>query len=288
MDNYLGAAPGAIAVATLSGPSGIAFTRVSHAGAGTGLSDPVAAEPAALVAFHFRPLLERELWVDGHSVAVNPLAAGATSIVNLAGGAVAKLDSAYDCAQIYVPHARAHAFSLEHALPCVLQRPLLESDDPVLTQMGMLCAHLVACPDQMNSLLEDAVVSTVLARLAYAQGWRMVPLGQGAGLAPWQQRRVKDMIEASLAGGLRLDELAGACGLSSGHFSRAFKQSTGMPPYRWLQLRRIERAKQLLKSGTLTLAEVALACGFADQSHLSRQFRRVVGAPPARWRRGLG
>lgn len=287
LDHPIAAPPGTAAVAAVQGPSGILFTRVSHAGAGAGMSEPVPPQPGALVAFHLQPLLDHELWVDGQSVSTTPLMQGMTSVVNLASGAVAHLGSGFDCAQMYLPLATARAFSTEHDLPCVLQRPLLETDDPVLTQMGLLCAHLVAAPAQMNCLLEDALVNAVLARLAHGQGWSLAPVRAASGLAPWQLRRAKDMIEASLAGGLRLEALAGACELSTGHFSRAFKQSTGMPPYRWLQRRRIERAKELLATGRLSLADVALACGFVDQSHLSRQFRRLVGVPPAQWRRAV-
>lgn len=277
-----------VSLNTLHAPSGMAITRISHDGAGIGMSDPLPAQAAALVAFHLQPLLDHELWVDGQPVANTPLAQGMTSVVNLTGGAVARLGSAFDCSQIYLPLATAHSFSVEHELPCVLQRPLLEMADPVLAQMGQLCAFLVNAPEQMNSLLEDAVVGTVLARLAHAHGWSLPSVRIGAGLAPWQLRRAKEMIDASIANVLRLEELAAACGLSTGHFSRAFKQSTGMPPYRWLQQRRIDRAKQFLIAGQLSLAEVALVCGFTDQSHLSRQFRRVVGTPPAQWRRGYG
>lgn len=275
-------------MSVVSAPSGMTFARVLHTGTGTGMSDPLPAQAAALVAFHLRPLLDHELWVNGQAVTDSPVPQGTTSIVSLAGGAVARLGSAFDCSQIYLPLATARAFSNEHNLPCVLQRPLLEMDDPVLTQMGLLCAHLVASPEQMNSLLEDAVVGAVLARLAHGQGWTLPVARVHAGLAPRQLRRAKEMIEASLSGALRLEELAAACELSAGHFSRAFKQSTGMPPYRWLQQRRIERVKQYLQEGQLSLAEVALACGFTDQSHLSRQFLRMVGMPPARWRRALG
>jgi AraC-like DNA-binding protein len=105
------------------------------------------------------------------------------------------------------------------------------------------------------------------------------------GLAPWQAQRAKALMNANLDGKLPLSQLAEECGLSTRHFARAFRQSTGVPPHRWLLARRVERAKDLLHDAALSLAEVALACGFADQSHFTRIFTSVAGLSPGVWRR---
>jgi AraC-like DNA-binding protein len=73
--------------------------------------------------------------------------------------------------------------------------------------------------------------------------------------------------------------------LSVSHFSRAFAVSIGLPPHRWLLNRRVERAKSMLSNAAPTLSEVAIACGFADQSHFTRTFTREVGISPGAWRR---
>ena len=89
----------------------------------------------------------------------------------------------------------------------------------------------------------------------------------------------------------RLDEtvpvakLAQACQLSPGHFARAFKQATGKPPHQWLTDQRLEKAKKLLVDTELALAEIAISCGFADQSHFTRVFSRSVRSSPGAWRR---
>jgi AraC family transcriptional regulator len=87
-----------------------------------------------------------------------------------------------------------------------------------------------------------------------------------------------------LAEDICLDDLAELTGLTSKHFARAFKQSTGLPPHQFLIARRIEVAKRRLTDGKTSLANIALACGFADQSHFTATFRKVVGVPPAIWR----
>jgi len=107
------------------------------------------------------------------------------------------------------------------------------------------------------------------------------------GLAAWQLRRAEQLVLAEAHRGLTVARMAAACRLSRGHFSKAFKESTGQPPHRWLMARRIERAQALLAGTTLTLAQVATECGFADQSHLTRAFTAAVGAPPGCWRKDL-
>jgi AraC-like DNA-binding protein len=79
--------------------------------------------------------------------------------------------------------------------------------------------------------------------------------------------------------------LARACGQSTKHFSRAFCQSIGLPPHQWLLQRRVDKAKQLLRDSRSPLADVAVDCGFADQSHFTRVFTRAVGISPGQWRR---
>jgi AraC-like DNA-binding protein len=62
----------------------------------------------------------------------------------------------------------------------------------------------------------------------------------------------------------------------------------GIAPHNWLLTRRIEVAKEQLRSSQLSLSDVALACGFADQSHFTRVFTRMVGVSPGAWRRARG
>jgi AraC family transcriptional regulator len=105
------------------------------------------------------------------------------------------------------------------------------------------------------------------------------------GLAKWQARQTLAYIEANLASKLETGDLANVVALSRSHFSRAFKHSLGLSPMEYVAVRRVERAKAMISSTTETLAEVALACGFADQPHFNRRFRDLIGMSPGRWRR---
>lgn len=108
---------------------------------------------------------------------------------------------------------------------------------------------------------------------------------QRGGLSPRHLRRTCDFITDHLSDDIALDELAKLTGLSCKHFVRAFKQSMGVPPHQYLIFQRIEAAKQRLRGGKATLADIAMQCGFADQSHFTATFRKTVGLAPGAWRR---
>ena len=104
------------------------------------------------------------------------------------------------------------------------------------------------------------------------------------GVAEASLRRVLEYIQANLDSDLHLQELAEIADLSTFHFAKLFKQSTGCSPHQFVLQRRLERAKELLHNPHISLSEVSLRAGFADQSHLSNVFRRYVGQTPARFR----
>jgi AraC family transcriptional regulator len=93
-------------------------------------------------------------------------------------------------------------------------------------------------------------------------------------------------IHAHYTTDLSLSEIARAVNLSPFHIARVFKQSLGVSPHQYLIQLRVNSARSLLAagSGERSLAEVASAVGFADQSHLTRHFKRIVGMTPRQFR----
>lgn len=108
---------------------------------------------------------------------------------------------------------------------------------------------------------------------------------RSCGLAPWQVRKVKELIDASLDSTIMLQDCASKARLSASHFSRAFKVTFGSTVCDYIRRRRVEHAQQLMLLSREPLSQIALACGFADQSHYCRVFRDVVGVSPSAWRR---
>lgn len=97
----------------------------------------------------------------------------------------------------------------------------------------------------------------------------------------------KNLLIDNLDGEIAVQDVARACNLSRGYFIRAFRDTTGMTPYQWLIQERISRARELLQNPEVSLSEVAISCGFADQSHFTRVFSNVVGTSPGHWRRNV-
>jgi AraC-like DNA-binding protein len=105
------------------------------------------------------------------------------------------------------------------------------------------------------------------------------------GLKPWQKALSEEVLGGDTASASSLAEAAQRCGLSTAHFCRAFTKSFGLPPYRWMLTRRLEKAKALLMEPDRTLADIAYECGFCDQSHLNHAFSRLFGISPGAWRK---
>jgi transcriptional regulator GlxA family with amidase domain len=95
---------------------------------------------------------------------------------------------------------------------------------------------------------------------------------------------VREHIDANIEQRISVEALAKLANLSVWYFARAFKQSVGETPHNYLIRRRVERASELLSGTELSLSEIALAAGFADQSHCSRLFRQHVGMSPRQYR----
>ena len=113
---------------------------------------------------------------------------------------------------------------------------------------------------------------------------RVVP-PMRSGLTAGTLERISKYIEAELANSITLHHLAAIAGLSDCYFARAFKQTIGVPPHRYLTNRRVERAIELIRETDRAFAQIAREVGFCDQSHFSRLVARVTGKTPRELRR---
>lgn len=142
-------------------------------------------------------------------------------------------------------------------------------------------------PQSARLMLDE--LSVVLAPALAGEGpsfASIVPASpQRGGLAAWQLRQVKIHIEENLADRLHVETLASLARLSTSHFCRAFKNSTGETAHTYIMRRRLERAQALMLGTAESLCQIAAACGLADQAHLTRLFRRYTGQTPFNWRR---
>jgi AraC family transcriptional regulator len=112
------------------------------------------------------------------------------------------------------------------------------------------------------------------------------PTHRRAGTLPRAKlRAVVEYVEEHLDAGPTLEQLAAIARLSPNYFAWLFQRSTGVPPHQYVIARRVERARQLLQTGSdFSLAEVAASAGFSDQSQFSHHFKRLVGVTPGQFR----
>jgi len=161
--------------------------------------------------------------------------------------------------------------------------------DPVVEHLMLSVIPVMSKPEEMNELFAEHLSLALSTHVATRYGG-MSPrkLNFRGGLSRFQQHRVLETIDANLDGTVPLTALAMECGLSVRHFARAFKESFGLPPHRYLLQRRVDAARGLLLDSKLSLTEIALTCGFADQSHFTRVFTANVGISPGALRRARG
>ena len=255
-----------------------------------GLTTALPPEDAYLVGLLLRECHDLDLYFDGRLTRPSNYAAGVTSFYDLRQQSVADIRDPFHCLMFYLPHAALNAVATEAgaAPPDELRyQRAVALDDAVARQLLSSLRPAIAQPEHAHPLFLDHVVLALASHIASVYGG--VASGRShhrGGLAAWQLKRAMEMMSASLTDGPALSHLADECGLSTRHFARAFRQSTGVPPHRWLLRHRVQRAQALLRMQALALADIALRCGFADQSHFTRVFSREVGCSPSQWRRG--
>lgn len=234
---------------------------------------------------------DREFWVDGRALGKRTLADGVATFYDLRRNPACYMLSPFHSLAFYLPRKAFDEIADETGarhIEDLSYEPGTGVDDPILRNLGLSLLGAFERPEQVSRIFIDYAALGFCAHIAHTYGGMRAkaPLARG-GLAPWQERRAKEILSSDLARNIELKALARECGLSVSHFSRAFRHSTGAAPHRWLLEYRVDTAKPLLRDRELALSAVALACGFADQSHFTRTFTRVVGVSPGAWRRCL-
>lgn len=109
---------------------------------------------------------------------------------------------------------------------------------------------------------------------------------KGSELSKPLLKRLKDYMWGKLHSTIHVEDLASESNMSTFHFARSFKKTTGHSPHKYLTSMRLEKAMTMLPQD-IPLAEVASESGFSDQAHFTRVFKKNVGVTPAAYRRKL-
>jgi AraC family transcriptional regulator len=166
--------------------------------------------------------------------------------------------------------------------------PQLKTSDPLIQSLGIaLISELKFNKAGSRLYAETAGALLSVHLLQQYAAWKQVVKQYVEGLSQGKLQQVLDYIDSYLDQNLSLTELAALVYTSPYHFARLFKQSMGMPPHRYVNKCRIEKATKLLAQQDLSILEIAQQVGFQSQSHFTTLFRRALGVTPTAYRNSL-
>ncbi|MEM7545098.1 MAG: AraC family transcriptional regulator [Pseudomonadota bacterium] len=165
-----------------------------------------------------------------------------------------------------------------------------EIHDPAATSLMESIWRASDADGPVADMMTEGLLITLLAHLAGVAD-AAGDAAQKGPEAPLSSSRIAEVvafIDTRLESAVSLDEMAAVCNLSSYHFSRRFRATTGVSPHRFIILRRVEAGRRMLADTALSIAEVSFACGFSSQSHFTRAFKEKLGATPGAYRAEVG
>lgn len=268
--------------------SGMAFVELESRRGAVATTEPFR-DDAFLIALQLQACPDFDLYADGRLIRPREFHDGALAIFDLRTNLAMDSRDSFHAVDLYLPRKALDALTDDANSPAIdglRHEPGTALQDPIARHLLLTIRPALAAPREASELFVDHVAMALATHVASTYGGlRAKAEVRTSALARWQERRAKELLAANLGGNITLAELAKECNLSIRQFTRAFRGSTGKSPHAWLVHLRAERAKELLAGSALELADIALSCGFADQSHFTRAFQRSVGLTPGAWRR---
>jgi AraC family transcriptional regulator len=167
---------------------------------------------------------------------------------------------------------------------CVEFIPHFAVQDPLIYQIGLALKAELESNESSSCLYAESATTFLAVHLLRHYSTRIHKIREYVGGLPQHKlRQAIDYIQENLSENISLEAIAKQIDISSYHFCRLFKQATGLSPHQYVIQQRVERAKQLLRQGKMSISEIAIACGFSHQSHLNRHFKRLTGVTPKTW-----
>jgi AraC family transcriptional regulator len=272
----------------LSERAAFSFGRIRSTVGLPEITQPVIGEHGHIVVLQLKPIPFIEQFFGKRRVSSGPYPIGGVSAIDLTEEPAVLLPNPFDALVLYITQAALNEVAYAHRAPRVQQLVWPQGAfDSVVHHLGQPLLSSLERPLHASKIFLDHVLQALNSHFVCSYGGvRMSAPQFRGGVSSLQMRRATELLEAHLDGDIALQQVAEACELSVSHFARAFKQTFQVPPYRWLIERRVDRARDLMTNSRLPLADIAIRCGFADQSALNRSFKRIHGVTPGTWRRG--
>jgi AraC family transcriptional regulator len=165
--------------------------------------------------------------------------------------------------------------------------PVQNGRDPLLEEMGVALLTGFHEPETRSAFYLDSLAAFLAARLVRHNGIAHAPTSPLSGFNAVQWAALQRFIQNNLENGFTVADMARAVDLPPHRFTATLRHTTGTSPWEFVQAKRIEMARQMLRTRRLSLAELACRLGFSSQSHFTRAFRRATGCTPAAYRKHL-
>lgn len=239
--------------------------------------------PRHVLYLHLSEPVRTERYVCGEGWRAETLRAGHIYFFPAAVPLAARWPSPVTCLELFIePDFVSRTFERDRLQPT----PAGAENDPLILQLMYALRRDLREGSPRGRLYGECLGTALVAHLVryyspFEEGTRIL-----RGTLPRNRlKRVLELINDRLEEDLSLSDLAKVVGLNPDYFSRAFKQTTGLSPYRYVLLERIERACSLLRDPRTSISEITARCGFASQSSFTTAFRRIKGITPSAYRR---
>jgi AraC-like DNA-binding protein len=270
----------------------LAVTELRIDQSGCGMTSPLGKDDAYLLCLNLAAQTQLELWYEGRPACACDCEAGSFYALDVRRDPITYIGGPLHGLYFYLPCRAIAEMMVRTGSPSpgdIAMGPGEQVHDPIVNSIGQALLPLFHADISKHQPLVDHLLQGLCSYVASSYGGHSAQHSAVRGtLAPWQQRVAKQIMRERLAEGVSINELAQACGLSTGAFVRGFKKSTGISPHQWLLFKRVDLAIDLMEDPVISLAEIAFNAGFSDQSHFSRIFTQRMGVAPGAWRKSLG
>jgi AraC family transcriptional regulator len=266
------------------------FCRYQQPKGGLGFLEPTPLADRIMVSVELRALGPTEVFRDGRHMIQPATERGALALYDFRQSWAAYLRDPFDNLSMFLPVSTFQELGAERNQRFLELRWDVRDKpyDEVMQSLVRAVLPALARPHELSRLYLDHVFLAVREHLAGTYGEFVGnPQRDQRGLTNRQIRSALEYIETHLADDISLADIAKASGASVSSLTRGFRVALNISPHQWVLTRRIALAQRLMSTGTTSLSEIAVLCGFADQSHLARVFLRHVGASPGLWRRSV-
>ncbi len=186
---------------------------------------------------------------------------------------------------ILEPHL-IHQVALELVDPdCIELTPFFMQPNPLVYQICLSLVQEFEANAANSKLFAESAATMLAIHLLRHHSTRSNNVLPGEHHPPNHQlNKAIDYIHSNLAEDISLETIANHLGISRYHLCRMFKRLMGVSPHKYVLQQRVDRAKEILRSGKMNISETALACGFSHQSHLNYHFKRLTGVTPRQFK----